>query len=346
MSGLQRAIRHPDRANDEHERARTLASDALLGPARPRRRSLARRASQRLRAVPGSRRGVRGGRGAPAEPPRRPPGDASGPGCPGVARPRRRGPPGAPRHGPPDPRSASPRVDPPGRPRLQRHRGGRRRRPPRRAPRGSHRHAGRQRASRGQPGPGRDADRRRHPAGGVGAAGRRRDLCDLVRRRQPRMPGRRCHGVRDAGRQRRQARVPRREALVDPAPARREPRRGRRRGRRLRRCRGPRAARHNAGARAVSGAKQRACSITVGVGGPGFSSGRLPRADGISRVAGARGESRAHASRRPPRPSPPRRPDLRSPASRRARGRRRPCRRSRRPRPARPRPRPWRSPRA
>jgi len=32
MSGLQRAIRHPDRANDVHERARSLASDALLGP--------------------------------------------------------------------------------------------------------------------------------------------------------------------------------------------------------------------------------------------------------------------------------------------------------------------------
>ncbi len=32
MSGLQRATRHPDRINDPHVRAHTLASDALLGP--------------------------------------------------------------------------------------------------------------------------------------------------------------------------------------------------------------------------------------------------------------------------------------------------------------------------
>ncbi len=32
MSGLQRAIRHPDRLNDPHARARELASEALLGP--------------------------------------------------------------------------------------------------------------------------------------------------------------------------------------------------------------------------------------------------------------------------------------------------------------------------
>ncbi|MFH1474471.1 MAG: zf-HC2 domain-containing protein [Chloroflexota bacterium] len=35
MSGLQRVIRHPDRANDPHERARELACDALLGPLLP-----------------------------------------------------------------------------------------------------------------------------------------------------------------------------------------------------------------------------------------------------------------------------------------------------------------------
>ncbi len=32
MSGLQRAMRHPDRINDPHDRARRLASDGLLGP--------------------------------------------------------------------------------------------------------------------------------------------------------------------------------------------------------------------------------------------------------------------------------------------------------------------------
>ncbi len=35
MSGLQRAIRHPDRINDPHVRAHTLASEALLGPLDP-----------------------------------------------------------------------------------------------------------------------------------------------------------------------------------------------------------------------------------------------------------------------------------------------------------------------
>ena len=35
MSGLQRATRHPDRINDPHVRAHTLASDALLGPLEP-----------------------------------------------------------------------------------------------------------------------------------------------------------------------------------------------------------------------------------------------------------------------------------------------------------------------
>ena len=32
MSGLRRLTQHPDRVNDPHARALTLASDALLGP--------------------------------------------------------------------------------------------------------------------------------------------------------------------------------------------------------------------------------------------------------------------------------------------------------------------------
>ena len=220
---------------------------------------MARRAPRRLRPVPPRERRLRRGRGPPARPPRRPAARAPRPGGPPLAGPRRRGSPGHTRSRRPRcrrPWCGKPDTRTPTQPRLRRARGRGGGGPPRRAARRAARSAGRDAASRDEPAPAGHADHRRHPAGRLGQPQGGRHVRHLQRHGGRGLPGRRDDGLRDAGWQRADRRLARREAQVGPPVEQREPHGGRRPGRRVRGRRGLHGARHNPDPGSVSRTNQ------------------------------------------------------------------------------------------